>query len=140
MSWSKWHPFNRDTIKKLKSKLEDVPGVYSLRIATKNGNPKSLSRVSKKDENGTLYYGESTNLFRRLTESAGRCSGVASYPHSAGWTYAAYFSKTKWFENGLMQFRWKPCSNGKLARKEESDLLTKYRKKFMDNPPLNSSG
>jgi len=138
-SWSRWYSFNRTTIKKLKSKLENRVGVYSIRRIKKNGNPKPLNRISRKDKFGILHYGETTNLFDRLTHFVGKCDG-GEYPHSAAWTYIEYFSRTRWFEKGLMEFRWKFCKNEKMARTEEGNLLRGYRKKFMDSPPLNSSG
>lgn len=137
--WSGWYPFNRKRIQELRPLLNDEIGIYSLRIITNNGTPRSLNRIVQKDKSGILYYGKAVNLFRRLKECIRRFEGIESSPHSGAGTYLIYFSKTKWFKHGLIQFRWRLCKNEKEALKEETKSIRRYRTKFMDSPPLNSS-
>jgi hypothetical protein len=138
-NWSKWVRFERDKIESLEKTLNGNAGVYSLRVV-KDGNPKPLNRIGKIDKYGILYYGKTNNLFVRLTDCGGRFDKHKGYAHSGAVTYIKYFSETNWFEDGLIQVRWKFCKNEKVAKKEEKDLIKNYRKRFMDSPPLNSNG
>ena len=139
VKWNAWHPFHRDIILGLENKLHHRAGVYSLRLM-KNGIPKCIDRVNGKDKNGILYYGKSRDLFIRLSDCEGKFRGFRGYEHSGAATYRRYFSKTRWFEHGLIQFRWKFCENDKKAKRLETELIRGYRKRYMDSPPLNSIG
>jgi hypothetical protein len=132
--WSRWRYFKELT----SGNVPESAGVYQIRCVNQRGTPQKLIRLASIDKDGILGIGESNNLYRRLRQFWVTISKKDYTRHAAAWHYLSFCYDQRFPENCL-QFRYKKVKNKDMATCLEFDLLLKYRKKFMDGPPLNNS-
>jgi len=135
--WCCWHTISKENIERF---VPSKAGVYYLRVAV-NGKPKIIQRFWRKDNRGTLYYGESGDLWQRLTNCwRGLNNPKKNSAHAAANYYNQYYRRKgiKWFERGQIEFSFIICKNKKAAQKKEKNERIWHYKYFLDLPPLNT--
>ena len=130
--WSTWSSFKNQTAL---DKIPNVPGIYQFRSVNK-GIPVKIQRLSEFDENGILSIGESGDLKIRIKAFWYTLKKKDYSRHAAAWHYISFGFNKNYPEQSL-EFRYKKTGTKPKAVKDEFIELLKYRKKFMDGPPLN---
>jgi hypothetical protein len=133
-AWSKWKPIEEA----LTGDVPEKAGVYQIRCVDKTGKPVAINRLARKDKEGIVGIGESGNLKTRLGQFNKTIIKKDYTRHAAAWHYLS-FRYDKIFPVKLLQVRYKTTRNKSTATKIEFELLLKYRKIYMDSPPLNNS-
>ncbi|SRR6266851_5939366 len=133
-TWSEPIPLTSSDIR---SRMRDQCGVYRIRAFTLSGGPQQIPRCNGVDAEGILHIGESQNLQTRvLFFLQAAASGRAA--HSAGCEfYESGFGK----RFPLNFLRWDFASAGSKAEAVELELHLhrRYRRTFLDKPPLDGS-
>lgn len=132
MKWSKWGFF------KNLNRLPKIPAIYQIRCVDSNFKPIPICRVGGVDKEGIIDIGNSINLRVRMLDFWGAAGkGKPSYSHQAGVNFLKRGYK-KLFTIERLQFRYSPQRDKSSARKVEKREFKKYRKRFLELPPLNS--
>jgi hypothetical protein len=135
LAWSELVPLTEHDIR---TRIPDHCGVYRIHAFTRSGKPCRIPRCNKVDDSGTLHVGESLNLRAHVLRFlAAAESGRWPFRHSAGGEY--YSSKfCKRFPLNQLRCEFlSPLSQAK-ARELKRDYQRRYRKIFLDNPPLDA--
>jgi hypothetical protein len=134
MKWSKWISFK--TFKQ--DSLPQQSGVYIIRFVEEKRIPAGIARANGVDKEGTLSIGETADLRHRLAGFYRTVySGATRSNHSASWYYVSFKYSRLYPKKGL-QFKFFQTATKAGAEREEFRLLTRYRTRFLDLPPLNN--
>ena len=112
------------------------PGVYRIRVFTRDGRPVPIPRLNGIDELGILHIGHSEQLGLRVRVFRQAAEGLKA-PHPAGrqfhqWGFASRFRPQD------LRFDYVITIDKADAIKLERHLHEEYRLRYLDKPPLDA--
>lgn len=121
----------------VRARIRDQCGVYRIRAFTPSGEPEQIPRCNGVDAEGILHIGESQNLQTRVLFFLQAAAGGKA-AHSAGCEFCESGFGRRFPINCL---RWDFVSTGSKAEAVELELRLqrRYRRIFLDKPPLDGS-
>ncbi len=118
----------------------DKHGVYTIHWIASNNKGKSICRIARKDDEGTLYIGETHDqtLFERICDFRKAIDpNYKSENHSGGKSYNASEALKAMIKPEEMGVEMFAASD---PEETETAMLAEYRNKFGELTPLNSQG
>jgi hypothetical protein len=112
------------------------PGVYRIR-AFKDGSPLPIPRTNGVDPLGILHIGKSNDLGRRIRLFCRAAEGKQA-PHHAGREYARWCFQ-RMAPREQLRFDYVVTADQDQALAREHELHEKYRRQFLDRPPLDGT-